>query len=82
MRWRGSYCREIADRRNRFIGPIRAGRSEWGTSTRLQRGRDEWTGLLQTEALQLAQPCLCLPPADRRPSCQTAPPCRHYRGNT
>ena len=25
MRWRGSHYRETADRRNRFIAPIRAG---------------------------------------------------------
>jgi hypothetical protein len=50
MRWRGSHYRETADRRNRFIAPIRAGSSEWWTSPRLQRDRDEWTEVLQLPA--------------------------------
>jgi hypothetical protein len=66
MRWRGSHYRETADRRIRFIAPIRAAR-EQGTSPRLERDRDEWTEMLQL-------------PADTQPSNQTAHPW-HYRGN-
>ena len=72
MRWRGSHYRETADRRNRFIAPIRAGShlltAEWGTSPGLQRDCHEWT-----EVLQL--------PADTRPMNQTDHPW-NYRGNT
>jgi hypothetical protein len=42
---------------------------------RLQRDRDAEVLLLEMELH------VCSPPADRRPSCQTAHPC-HYRGNT
>jgi hypothetical protein len=64
MRRRGSHYRETADRRNRFIAPIRAGSPEWGTLPRLHRDRDEWI-----EVLQL--------PADTHPSSQNDYPWKY-----